>query len=231
MKTLGTLAGGIAHDFNNILQAIHGYVDMSLDEVPPKSQAHADLQEVMKATNRGKELVQQILAFSRREVREPTPLRLHPIVREVLNLLKATLPTTLDLCQNLNRKCGTVLADPGQIHQVVMNLCTNAFQAMRKNGGVLTVSLEKVVSDDEFLQSHPKLNEQKYVQLSVSDTGEGMGQITKARIFEPFFTTKDVGEGTGLGLSVAHGIVASHKGDITVESEPGKAPPSSSICP
>ncbi|MCH8953782.1 PAS domain S-box protein [candidate division KSB1 bacterium] len=222
METLGTLAGGIAHDFNNILQAIRGYADMSMDEVPPKSQAHADLQEVMKATNRGKKIVQKILAFSRREAHEPRPLRIHPIVREALNLLRATLPTTIDLRQELKRECGTVLGDSGQIHQVVMNLCTNSFQAMRKNGGVLMVSLEKVVSDDEFLQSHPKLNEQEYVQLTVSDTGEGMDQTTMARIFEPFFTTKNRGEGTGLGLSVVHGIVTSHKGDIIVESEPGQ---------
>ena len=222
METLGTLAGGIAHDFNNILQAIDGFVDLSLDEVPPESQAYDDLQEVMKAANRGKNLVQQILAFSRREVRESTPLRIHPIVKEALGLLKATLPVNIDLRQALSRKCGTVLADPGQIHQVVMNLCANAFQAMSKNGGMLTVSLEKFVSDDEFLQNHPKLNQQEYVQLTVSDTGIGMGPETKERVFEPFFTTKDVGEGTGLGLSVVHGIVMSHKGDITVESEPAK---------
>ena len=222
METLGTLAGGIAHDFNNILQAIRGYADMSMDEVPPKSQAHADLQEVMKATNRGKKIVQKILAFSRREAHEPRPLRIHPIVREALNLLRATLPTTIDLRQELKRECGTVLGDSGQIHQVVMNLCTNSFQAMRKNGGVLMVSLEKVVSDDEFLQNHPKLNQQEYVQLTVSDTGEGIDRTTMARIFEPFFTTKNIGEGTGLGLSVVHGIVTSHKGDITVESEPGQ---------
>ena len=222
METLGTLAGGIAHDFNNILQAIRGYADMSMDEVPPKSQAYADLQEVMKATNRGKKIVQKILAFSRREAHEPRPLRIHPILREALNLLRATLPTTIDLRQELKRECGTVLGDSGQIHQVVMNLCTNSFQAMRKNGGLLMVSLEKVVSDDEFLQSHPKLNEQEYVQLTVSDSGEGMDQTTMARIFEPFFTTKNVGEGTGLGLSVVHGIVTSHKGDVTVESEPGQ---------
>ena len=222
METLGTLAGGIAHDFNNILQAIRGYADMSMDEVPRKSQAHADLQEVMKATNRGKKIVQKILAFSRREAHEPRPLRIHPIVREALNLLRATLPTTIDLRQELKRECGTVLGDSGQIHQVVTNLCTNSFQAMGKNGGVLMVSLKKLVSDDEFLQSHPKLNEQEYVQLTVSDTGEGMDQTTMARIFEPFFTTKNRGEGTGLGLSVVHGIVTSHKGDIIVESEPGQ---------
>jgi CheY-like chemotaxis protein/anti-sigma regulatory factor (Ser/Thr protein kinase) len=222
METLGTLAGGIAHDFNNILQAIRGYADMSMDEVPPKSQAHADLQEVMKATNRGKEIVQKILAFSRREAHEPRPLRIHPIVREALNLLRATLPPTIDLRQKFKRECGTVLGDSGQIHRIVMNLCTNAFQAMRKNGGVLTVSLKRVVSDDKFLQSQPKLNEQEYVQLTVSDTGEGMDQTTMERIFEPFFTTKNVGEGTGLGLSVVHGIVTSHKGDVIVESEPGK---------
>lgn len=222
METIGTLAGGIAHDFNNILQAIHGYVEMCLTDVSATSQVHADLEQVLEATNRAKNLVQQILTFSRHAEQERRPLRLQTIVKEVLKLLKASLPSTIEIRQNIDTKCAAVLADPTRVHQVLMNLCTNAYQAMRVDGGVLEVSLSMVDVDAKFLRAHPNLLEGRYVRLTVSDTGHGMDRTTMARIFEPFFTTKEVGEGTGLGLSVVHGIVASHDGEITVESQPGK---------
>jgi signal transduction histidine kinase len=222
METIGTLAAGIAHDFNNILLAIQGYIDMCLDEIPLGSQVHKDLEEVKIATNRGKEIVQQILTFSRPDVEERGPLKLHFIVREVLTLLKASMPSNITINQNLNRNCDPVMANSGHIYQVVMNLCTNAFHAMDKAGGVLSLSLNMVTTDDTFLKDHPKLLEKKYVQLTVNDTGEGMDHKTLDRVFDPFFSTKEVGKGTGLGLSVVHGIVTTYNGDITIESRPAR---------
>ena len=222
METMGRLAGGIAHDFNNILQAIHGYVDMCLEEVAVDNQIHEDLTEVMKATNRAKDLVQQILAFSRKDAQERKPVRVHLLVREAIKLLKASLPATVEIHQNINNYCAPVLANQGQIHQVVMNLCTNAAHAMKENGGELKVCLEMVTAEAAFVQAHPKLSANKYLQLTISDQGVGMKREVMDRIFEPFFTTKGVGEGTGLGLSVVHGIIQTHGGDISVESELGK---------
>lgn len=222
METVGTLAGGIAHDFNNILQAIHGFVEMCLEDVPPGSQTHDDLQEVMKATNRARDLVQQLLTFSRHEIPERRPVRLRLIVREALKLLQATLPSSIEIRRKINRRCGIVRANAGQIHQVVMNLCTNAYQAMGESGGVLEVRLDRVAADAAFRKTHPNLTEKEYVRLTVSDTGQGMSRATLERMFDPFFTTREVDEGTGLGLSVVHGIVTAHGGEITVDSEPGK---------
>ncbi|MFQ5637738.1 MAG: PAS domain S-box protein [bacterium] len=221
METVGTLAGGIAHDFNNILQAIQGYVEMCLDDASDTRQVRADLEEVLEATGRAKSLVRQILTFSRHAEQERKPLRLNPIVKEALKLLKASLPSTIEIRHNLDAGCSAVLADPTQIHQVLMNLCTNAYQAMDRDGGVLEVNLGMVVVDAELSRTYPNLSAGQYVRLTVRDTGRGMSQSTRERIFEPFFTTK-VGEGTGLGLSVVHGIVANHDGEITVESKPGK---------
>jgi PAS domain S-box-containing protein len=219
LETIGTLAGGIAHDFNNILTPILGYADMAMISVPEEHPVRADLEHVIKAAHRAKELVQQILTFSRQGDQEKRPLEIHLIVKEVLELMRASLPSSIEIKQNVDPACGCVLADPSQIHQVLMNLCTNAFHAMRDGGGTLEISLR---IDTEFARVHPNMQEQRYLKLSVRDTGSGMSKSVIDRIFEPFFTTKGVGEGTGLGLSVVHGIITNHGGDITVESELGK---------
>jgi PAS domain S-box-containing protein len=222
LETIGTLAGGIAHDFNNILQAILGYAELILQDVSPDSRTGAHLAQVVLAARRAKDLVQQILTFSRQVEQERQPVQIHLIVTEALTLLRASLPTTIAIRHHIDPMCETVLADPTRIHQLLMNLCTNAYQAMRDSNGVLEVRLDTVDVGAALVRDHTHLHEGPYVCLTVSDTGHGMDRETLARVFEPFFTTKDVGEGTGLGLSVVHGIVVSHDGAITVDSEPGK---------
>jgi len=221
MQTIGTLAGGIAHDFNNILQAIHGYADMCLEAVAPDTLLHSDLQQVLKGTQRAKDLVNQILTFSHASDRESKPLQIHLIVKEAVKLLRASLPSSIELRQSI-ADCGYILADPVEIEQIVMNLCTNSFHAMQQKAGVLQISLDVIETDKQFHQAHPKLFEKMYIRLTVSDNGCGIPPDIQDRIFEPFFTTKEVGEGTGLGLSVVHGIVTNSHGDITVTSTPGK---------
>lgn len=222
LETIGTLAGGIAHDFNNILTPIFGYITLAQMDVPLESPARAKLEHVEKAANRAKDLVQQILVFSRQVEQERRPVQIHLVIKEALKLLQASLPSTIEMRQNVDPRSGMVLADPTHIHQVLMNLCTNAYSAMRESGGVLEVNLGPIEVDAEFARLHPNLQEGPHIQLTVSDTGHGMDRETVDRIFEPFFTTKEIGEGTGLGLSVVHGIVVSHSGEITVYSEPGE---------
>jgi PAS domain S-box-containing protein len=222
LETIGTLAGGIAHDFNNILGPILGYTDMLLADQPEDSRIRSDLEHIMHAANRAKDLVQQILLFSRRGEQDRRPVQIQLIVKEALKLLKATMPSTISIRQVIDPECGAVLADPTQIHQVLLNLCTNARHAMRETGGVLTVRLSPFEADEEFVRLHAGMIPGRFVELTVSDTGHGIDESSLARIFEPFFTTKQVGEGTGLGLSVAHGIVVRHGGTITVESVPGQ---------
>jgi signal transduction histidine kinase/CheY-like chemotaxis protein len=221
MEAIGTLASGIAHDFNNILAAILGYSELTLDEVPPASPARQHLQRVIAAGVRAKELVQQILLFSRQTEQARQPLQLSPLVTEALALLRAALPATIELRQALADHVGTVMADPTQIHQVLLNLCTNAAQAMRDTGGVLTVGLDTCERVADMPAGAPHLAPGPYVRLTVRDTGPGMTPAILERIFEPFFTTKDVGEGTGLGLAVVHGIISNHGGAIRVDSAPG----------
>jgi PAS domain S-box-containing protein len=222
MEAMGTLAGGIAHEFNNILSAILGFTDLTLYEVPQGSQAWANMQEVLKATRRAKELVQQILAFSRPGDRAWEPLVVASIVREALALLRATLPATIAIHQHLDDTSGTVLANRTQLHQVVLNLCTNAAHAMRDTGGLLEISVDTVEVDRAFAMRSPPLYPGSHVRLRVRDTGPGMPPEVVARIFEPFFTTKEIGEGTGMGLAIVHGIVTSANGAITVQSTPGE---------
>ncbi|MBW2028445.1 MAG: PAS domain S-box protein [Deltaproteobacteria bacterium] len=222
MEAIGTLAGGIAHDFNNILTSIFGYTEIASLGLPEGSKSKKDLEEVLKAANRARDLVNQILAFSRQRKQERRPIEVSPIVKEATKLLRATLPTSIEIHQNIQTSNGVTEADPTQIHQVLMNLCTNASHAMRENGGVLDVSLGAVQLDDEFIAKYPDLKPGPYLKLSVSDTGCGMSPQVMKRIFEPYFTTKDKGEGTGLGLAVVHGIMQSYGGTITVESEVGK---------
>ena len=222
METIGTLAGGIAHDFNNILTPILGYTDMAREELPEESNLRFDLEQINNAALRGKDLVQQILTFSREVDFEKKPIQIQPIVAEVLNLLKSSFPPSVEIKQNLDPQVGTVLADPTHIHQIIMNLCTNANHAMMKTGGILDVKLDAVTVDQKSAEKIPNLKNGDYIRLTISDTGYGMDIKTKERIFEPFFTRKEVGSGSGLGLSVVHGIINNYGGAIVVDSTPGK---------
>lgn len=224
MEAIGTLAGGITHDFNNILAAIIGYTELAMLDVPEGSKAKQKLKEVEKAGNRAKDLVNQILTFSRQSKQELLLVQIRPIVKEALKLLRASLPTTIEIRQKLETPPGqgTVKADPTKLHQVLMNLCTNAAHAMNENGGILEVSLTKVDMDADAAARHTDIRPGPYLKLTVSDTGHGMAPDILERIFDPYFTTKEKGKGTGLGLSVVHGIVKDHHGAITVESELGK---------
>ncbi len=222
MEAIGTLAGGIAHDFNNILSAIIGFSELALRETPQKTKLHENIQEILKAGHRARDLVKQILTFSRQAEEERKPVQVHLIVNEVLKLLRSSLPSTIQIHQQVEIGTDTVLADPTQIHQILLNLCTNASHAMMEEGGILKVNLGKVELDPDFTAQYPDMNPESYLKLSVSDTGHGMSPDVLNRIFEPYFTTKEKGEGTGLGMAVVHGIVKSHGGSIKVDSEPGK---------
>ncbi|MFA6498903.1 MAG: PAS domain S-box protein [Desulfurivibrionaceae bacterium] len=222
IEAMGTLAGGIAHDFNNMLAPILGYSELALTRLSPGDPLAADLQQVTKAAGRAKDLVQQILAFSRQAPQERKPFQPHLVVKEALKLLRASLPATIEIREEIPSDCGAILADPTQLHQIIMNLCTNAYHAMRETGGVLGVSLAKATIEDDSRKISDELAPGNYVVIEVSDTGCGMEKKTLAHIFEPYFTTKAQGEGTGLGLSVVHGIIKSYQGHITVYSEPGK---------
>ncbi len=221
MEAIGTLAGGIAHDFNNILTPILGYSELVVEQLPTSSEERGLVQEILSAGKRAKELVKQILTFSRQTEQERQPVQIHLIIKEALKLLRASIPTTIEIKQNVV-DCGMVMADPTQIHQVLMNLCTNAYHAMRETGGELNVSLSVVELTAQDYLDNLTMQPGPHVKLSVHDTGCGMPKNLMERIFEPYFTTKKLGEGTGLGLSVGHGIVQSHHGHITVYSEPGQ---------
>ena len=222
LEAIGTLAGGIAHDFNNVLAAIIGYSQIAQDTLSPDSEAHADLEHVLNAANRAKDLVRQILTFSRRDEEERQPVRIHLIIGEAIKLLRPSLPSTIEMRRSIDKECGAVLADPTQMHQIIMNLCTNAYHAMKDTGGVLNVGLIAVDADARLVALHPGLQEGTYAKLTIGDTGHGMDRETMDRIFDPFFTTKGVGEGTGLGLANVHGIVTACGGVVAVYSEPGK---------
>jgi signal transduction histidine kinase/ActR/RegA family two-component response regulator len=222
VEAIGTLAGGIAHDFNNILTVILGYAELANLDIAEHSPAKDSLQHSMNAARRAKDLVQQILAFSRQGKQERKPLDMKPIVKEGLKFLRASLPATIKIRQDIEEDVGPIEADPTQIHQVLMNLCTNAAHAMDENGGELGVSLSKLDLDGEASAVHQGIEPGPYVRLRVSDTGHGIRRETLNRIFDPYFTTKEVGKGTGLGLAMVHGIAKSYGGGITVSSEAGK---------
>jgi CheY-like chemotaxis protein/anti-sigma regulatory factor (Ser/Thr protein kinase) len=222
LQAIGTLAGGIAHDFNNILFPIIGYTEISMDDVPEDSPIRRNLEEILKAANRARELVQQILTFSRQNGRERKPIRVQVIVKEALRLLRASIPKTIDIRTDLKEDCNAIMGDPTQIHQVVMNLCTNAYQAMQETGGTLDVRLaETHIGYDETVK-RIGIKMGPHLHLIVRDEGVGMEPAVLHRIFEPYYTTKEPGKGTGLGLSVIHGIVKNHGGFITVDSAPGR---------
>ena len=221
MEAIGTLAGGIAHDFNNILLPIIGYTEMTIGAVPEDSIVRKNLNKILKSSMRAKDMVQQILTFARRHDQELKPLQIQWVLREALKLLRSSLPATIEIRQDIDKNCSPVMADPTRIHQIVMNLCTNAYHAMEENGGILDVSLSEVgfPSDDLI---HQEIKPGSYICLKVSDTGAGIDQAVIDRIFDPYFTTKEEGKGTGLGLSVVHGVVKSIGGGIRVYSEHGK---------
>ncbi|NTW74720.1 MAG: PAS domain S-box protein [Chlorobiaceae bacterium] len=222
LETIGTLAGGIAHDFNNILTPILGYAEMGVMSLAFDDVLHDYFSEIMLAAERAQNLVSQILTFSRAQESTPAPMSVQAIVNEALKLLRPSIPSSITIEQLIDKECRNILADPSQIHQVIINLCTNAFQAMEGSGGKLKIELNEITPDATMLKVFPKLRHRPYLRLSVSDTGIGMDEATIERIFEPFFTTKSVEKGTGLGLSVVHGIIVSCNGEITVESTPGK---------
>ncbi len=222
MEAIGTLAGGVAHDFNNILAAIIGYTELALHEVEEGSKMHRQLSKVLQAGFRAKDLVNQILTFSRKREQERKHVQIGPILKETLKFLRASLPTTVDIRHQILDPLAMIHADPIQIHQVVMNLCTNAAYAMREIGGVLEVGLSRVQMDSGNAGGDPNLKPGPYVRLTVKDTGHGMTPEIMERVFDPFFTTKGKGEGTGLGLSVVYGIIKSLGGSITASSKPGE---------
>ncbi|MBW1868032.1 MAG: response regulator [Deltaproteobacteria bacterium] len=233
MEAIGTLAGGIAHDFNNILSAILGHCDLAKMKLAEDSEAIDNLNRVKNAGARATRLIQQILAFGRMGEQEMIPLSLTPLIKEALKFIRSTLPTSIEIRDYIEADPGIIEADTTQIHQIVMNLCTNAGHAMQEEGGTLDVKLIRVEVDRQTALQHHELHTGPHVRLMVSDTGYGMDSETLEHIFDPYFTTKEKGEGTGLGLSVVHGgtglglsvvhgIVKTHNGVITVESEPGK---------
>jgi PAS domain S-box-containing protein len=221
MEAIGTLTGGIAHDFNNILATIVINSEMALFDLPGGSRVRTNLDLILKSGLRGKDLVKQMLLFSRKSEKKQEVLTLTPLIKETFKLLRSSIPTTIQMELHLKTESDSVSADPSQVQQVIMNLCTNAAYAMRGTTGSIDISLQGITFGSTDL---PEADMQPgdYLVLSVKDTGSGMDEEVRRRIFEPFFTTKPVGEGTGLGLSVVYGIVKSHRGGITVYSEPGK---------
>ncbi len=220
MEAMGTLAGGIAHDFNNILSAILGYTELSLNEVSGNSALQHNLTQVLHATQRATDLIRQILAFSRQSKLEQKPVKPKIIVKEALKLLRACLPAAIEIESEIKSEA-FVLADPTQLHQVIMNLCTNAAQAMQAGGGVLAVRLRDLNLQPADMKSYPELQTGTHVELTVRDTGQGMSDEVLKRVFDPFFTTKEEGKGTGMGLSVVHGIVKNCHGSIFASSQVG----------
>jgi PAS domain S-box-containing protein len=222
MEALGVLAGGIAHDFNNILQAIHGFASLAAESASDDGNLRHDLERILKAARRGEDLVRRILLFSRREEQEVRPLVLAEVVREAMALLEPAVPAQIEIAANLEDATSEVLGDASQLNQVIMNLATNAVHAMEGDGGTLTFSLRRSGPGEHPHGLHAFLQDKDLLVMKVTDTGCGMDRSTLDRLFDPFFTTKEVGRGTGLGLSMVHGIVVAHGGDVHIASEPGR---------
>ncbi|HKL00469.1 MAG TPA: ATP-binding protein, partial [Desulfotignum sp.] len=221
MESIGSLAGGIAHDFNNLLFPIVGLSEMMLADFPPDSMEHQNLHEIFTAGTRGRELVQQILSFSRQSDHQPIPVHIQKILKEVLKLCRATIPADITITKDIQTDCGPVMADPTQIHQIAMNLITNAYHAVEPAGGTISLQLTEMnvnQTDDPVEDLAPG----RYALLLVSDTGMGIDPAVMSKIFDPYFTTKEKGRGTGLGLATVYGIVKSYGGDIRVYSDTGK---------
>lgn len=219
MEAIGTLAGGIAHDFNNILGAILGYAGMARDDAAPESTIAKDLDQIIVAGHRAKDLVKQILAFSRQANEHLISFNPGTILRDAMKMLRASIPTTISINERIDPACGDIFTDPTHFYQIIMNLCTNAFHAMEKDGGELSVVLHNVELSAEEIPSEETVKSGKFVELSVKDTGHGIDPSIKDKIFDPYFTTKDTGKGTGMGLAIIHGIMKSCGGMIKVESD------------
>jgi PAS domain S-box-containing protein len=219
MQAIETMGRGIAHDLNAMLNPVMGYSELWLMKEPGAKETRNYMNQILISANRAKELLQQILTFGRQIEYSRIPVKIQSIVTECLKLIKADLPADIKIIQNIDDQCSPILAEPVQIHRLVINLCTNAYHAMEENGGVMEVHLKEIFLDDKL---NSDLSEGKYLKLTISDTGHGIDQDTLGRIFDPYFTTKGTGKGSGLGLSVVHGIVRTCKGDIRVDSEPGK---------
>lgn len=222
MEAVGTLTGGIAHDFNNILGIIVGNTELALGDVPEWNSAHFNLQEIKTAGLKAADIVKQLLSFSRKTEQELKPIGIETVVKDALKLLRSTIPTTIEIRQNMSITDEIILADPIQINQIVMNLCINASQEMEHTGGRLDISVDTVILNKDNLGLFPDLTRGKYVKLAISDTGPGIVPEIIDRIFDPYFTTKKIGKGSGMGLAVVHGIVKNHDGAITVDSRPGQ---------
>ena len=221
-EAISTLAGGIAHDFNNILTAIIGYTEIALGRASQDTPIHNNLEEVLKAGYRARDLVKQLLTFSRQSEQEQKPLQVGLILKEAIKMLRASLPASIEIRQVIKNDCWKVMADPIQIYQVLMNLCTNAAHSMHEEGGILKVALTNVELDSQFTARHPDVKPGSYVKLTVSDTGQGIPLSIIKKIFDPHFTNEKGGNGAGLGLTVVHGIVNNHGGAITVNSKHNK---------
>lgn len=222
MEAIGTIAGGIAHDFNNILGIIIGNAELAIDGVPEWNPSHNNIVQIVNASLRAKDVVSQLLSFSRMEIHKPKPVIIHDIIHESVNLIRSSIPSSIEIIHDISDTRASILADPTQIHQMLLNLCTNAFHAMEENGGELEIRMTEVDLNREQSNGYHKITPGKYVKIVVSDTGCGIPADIKNKIFDPYFTTKEVGKGSGMGLSIVHGVVKSNKGMISVYSEPGK---------
>jgi len=222
MEAIGTLAGGIAHDFNNVLGIIVVNAELAMNDIPEEGQVHENLEEIIKACLRARDMVRQILAFSRKDEARIQPVMVTPLVKESIKLFRSSILDNIEIIQDIHSESDIVMADPTQIHQVLMNLYNNAAYVLRETGGKIIVSTDNVELDEESAAEYPELTPGRYLRVSVRDTGEGIKPDIIERIFDPYFTTKKFGEGTGMGLAIAHGIVKGHGGTISVESEPGK---------
>jgi PAS domain S-box-containing protein len=222
MESIGTLTGGIAHDFNNILGIIVGNTELALDDVPKHNPAYSSLEEVKAASLRAKNIVKQLLSFSRKTDQKLQPIQIASVIKDALKFLRSTIPTTINIHQDIQTTEETILADPTQINQIIMNLCINASHAMEQTGGDLTIAVAKVILDDNSAGDYPGLKSGDHVKIMISDTGPGIDPEIIGQIFDPYFTTKEIGKGSGMGLAVVHGIVKSHSGAIAVDSSLGK---------
>ncbi len=222
MEAVGTLASGIAHDFNNILSIILCNTELTMDDIRGNNEAHNNLQQIITACLRAKEMVRQILTFSRQENQELRPIKIDDAVKSSMHLLRASIPTTIEIRYDISSQIDTIMADPTQLNQILLNLCTNAAHAMQEGGGILEIVLKSENIDEEIASQYQDLSQGDYVKLSVSDTGHGIPPEIIEKVFDPYYTTKEVGKGTGMGLALVHGIVKSHNGSIYVSSEAGK---------
>jgi PAS domain S-box-containing protein len=219
MQSIGTFAGGIAHSLNNLLLPILGYIELAMEDFPAESRQRTNLATALDAGEQARQLVQQILAFSRRERTQRRPIKPAALVEEILFLLRSVLPGSVEIRRDIDTAAPTIMADATELYQVFLNLASNAAAAMGMKGGVFSVRVAPRILDTAFCTAHPELEPGRFVEFAVSDTGCGISAEVVGRIFEPFFTTKGVGDGTGLGLSVVHGIVAAYRGAILVDSE------------